>query len=61
MTHLIPRFCLIEKKLDNGTLLLVREARLALFTTVEEVALARKAALEGEEQKKVKREEIQKI
>lgn len=44
-----------------GTLLLVREARLALFTTVEEVAFARKAALEGEEQKKVKREEIQKI
>jgi hypothetical protein len=32
-----------------------------LFTTVEEVAFARKAALEGEEQKKVKREEIQKI
>jgi hypothetical protein len=44
-----------------GTLLLVREARLALFTTVEEVAFARKAALEGEAQKKVKREEIQKI
>ena len=37
-----------------ATLLLVREARLALFTTVEEVAFARKAALEGEEQKKIK-------
>jgi Flp pilus assembly protein TadB len=44
-----------------ATLLLVREARLALFTTVEEVAFAREAALRGEEQKKVKREESRKI
>ena len=37
-----------------GSLLLVREARLALLTTVEEVAFLREAALEGEEQKRVK-------
>ena len=34
-----------------GSLLLIREARLALLTTVEEVAFVREAALAGQEQK----------